>query len=72
MQTRPTRNPPDITSLLIILLGLAGFLIVFLLVAIAYLYVSRPSQIAGAAIPPVRSPVLRLYFPAPLILSPYQ
>jgi uncharacterized protein YraI len=52
MQTRPTRNLPDTNSLLIVLLGLAGFVIVFLLVAIAYLYVSRPMQTASAEIPP--------------------
>jgi uncharacterized protein YraI len=53
MQSRPTKNTPDTNNLLIFLLGLAGFLIVFLMVAIVYLYVSRPRLTASAEIPPV-------------------
>jgi uncharacterized protein YraI len=52
MLSRPTKDSPDTNQVLIILLGLAGFMIIFLLVAIAYLYASRPKQTASAEIPP--------------------
>jgi uncharacterized protein YraI len=63
MQSQPTKNSPDMNSLLIILLGLAGFLIIFLMVAIIYLYVSRPKLSASAEIPPATITSTPTFFP---------
>ena len=52
MQFRPAKNPTTPNRILLLLLGLAGFAIVFLLLVVAYLYSSRPGQTASAEIPP--------------------
>lgn len=69
MQTRPNKNNPDTNGLLIVLLGLAGFMIVFLLVAIAYLYISRPAQTASAEIPPATLTSTPTVLPSPTSTS---
>ncbi len=65
MQSQPSKNTPDTNRLLIILLGLAGFLIIFLLVALVYLYTSRPRLTVSAEIPPATITATPTSFPSP-------